>query len=150
MTSASLKNGAKTPKTGNNMTNITSKTISIPVHSSRIYQFISDFNNLEKLMPEKVTNWSSTSDSCSFTIQGMATLNMKQGNNKENELVHMKADGKNPFHYDLNTHIQSVDENSTKVYIELNADMNPMVAMMAKKPLGNFVNILVETLAKQF
>jgi carbon monoxide dehydrogenase subunit G len=132
------------------MTNITSKTISIPVHSSRIYQFISDFNNLEKLMPEKVTNWSSTSDSCSFTIQGMATLNMKQGNNKENELVHMKADGKNPFHYDLNTHIQSVDENSTKVYIELNADMNPMVAMMAKKPLGNFVNILVETLAKQF
>ena len=141
-----------TPPTGINspMQNIKSKTQKISASPEQVYQFISDFNNLQKLMPDKVTNWSSTESTCSFTIQGMATLNMKQGNNKENELVHMKADGKNPFYYDLNTHIQNPEGNSCDVFIELNADMNPMVAMMAKKPLENFVNILVETLAKQF
>lgn len=131
------------------MTNIKSKTQTIAASAEKIYQFLSDFNNLEKLMPEKVSNWSSTMTTCSFTIQGMATLNMAQGNNKENELVHMKAEGKNPFHYDLNTHIASQGDDSTDVFVELNADMNPMVAMMAKKPLENFVNILVNELNKQ-
>jgi hypothetical protein len=87
---------------------------------------------------------------CTFTIQGMATLNMKQGNNKTNELVHMKADGKNPFHYDLFTRIANAGDDSCLVNIDLDADMNPMVAMMAKKPLENFVNILVSELSKQF
>ncbi len=131
------------------MTNITSKKQLIQAPASKIYQFLSDFNNLEKLMPSKVTNWSSTMTTCSFTIQGMATLNMAQGNHKENELVHMKAEGKNPFHYDLNSHIAAQGDDSSEVFVELNADMNPMVAMMAKKPLENFVNILVDELKKE-
>lgn len=131
------------------MTNIKSKKQIIQAPASKIYQFLSDFNNLEKLMPSKVTNWSSTMTSCSFTIQGMATLNMAHGNNKENELVHMKAAGKNPFHYDLNSHISAQGDDASEVFVELNADMNSMVAMMAKKPLENFVNILVEELNKQ-
>lgn len=132
------------------MQNIKSKQLSIAASSEQVYNFISDFNNLEKLMPEKVTNWSSTMSTCSFTIQGMATLNMKQGNNKVNDLVHMKADGKNPFHYDLYTRIAADGDHSCLVNIDLDADMNPMVAMMAKKPLENFVNILVSELSKQF
>jgi len=131
------------------MTNIKSNKQTISASAAKIYEFLTDFNNLEKLMPEKVTNWKSTMTTCSFTIQGMATLNMAQGNNKENELVHMKADGKNPFHYDLNTHIQAQGNDDAEVFVELNADMNPMVAMMAKKPLENFVNILVNELSKQ-
>lgn len=131
------------------MTNIKSEKQMIPASAAKIYTFLSDFNNLEKLMPSKVTDWKSTMTTCSFNIQGMATLNMVQGNNKENELIHMKAEGKNPFHYDLNTHIQAQGEDTADVLVELNADMNPMVAMMAKKPLQNFVNILVDELAKQ-
>lgn len=131
------------------MTNIKSEKQMIPASAAKIYTFLSDFNNLEKLMPSKVTDWKSTMTTCSFNIQGMATLNMVQGNNKENELIHMKAEGKNPFHYDLNTHIQAQGEDTSDVLVELNADMNPMVAMMAKKPLQNFVNILVDELAKQ-
>lgn len=131
------------------MTNIKSKKQTISASAAKIYAFLSDFNNLEKLMPSKVTDWKSTMTTCSFNIQGMATLNMTQGNNKENELIHMKAEGKNPFHYDLNTHIIAQSDNTAEVFVELNADMNPMVAMMAKKPLENFVNILVDQLGKE-
>ncbi|MBF8984749.1 hypothetical protein IZY60_14495 [Lutibacter sp. B2] len=101
-------------------------------------------------MPEKVVDWKSTMTTCTFTIQGMATLNMKQGQNKSNELVQMLADGKNPFQYDLNTFIAAHGEDASEIYLQLNADLNPMLAMMAKKPLENFVNILAEELSKQF
>ncbi len=132
------------------MHHIKSKTIAVSAPASRIYDFISDFNNMEKLMPEKVVDWKSTMTTCTFTIQGMATLNMKQGQNKSNEQVQMIADGKNPFQYDLNTLISSQGEDASEIYLQLNADLNPMLAMMAKKPLENFVNILAEELAKQF
>ena len=132
------------------MHHIKSKTIAVSASASRVYDFISDFNNMEKLMPEKVVDWKSTMTTCTFTIQGMATLNMKQGQNKSNEQVQMIADGKNPFQYDLNTLITEQGENSSEIYLQLNADLNPMLAMMAKKPLENFVNILAEELAKQF
>ncbi|NPD47394.1 SRPBCC family protein [Lentimicrobium sp. S6] len=132
------------------MHHIKSKTISVSASAPRVYDFISDFNNLEKLMPEKVVDWKSTMTTCTFTIQGMATLNMKQGQNKSNELVQMLADGKNPFQYDLNTFIAAHGEDASEIYLQLNADLNPMLAMMAKKPLENFVNILAEELSKQF
>jgi carbon monoxide dehydrogenase subunit G len=132
------------------MQTLKSDTQIIQASASRVFEFLSDFNNLEKLMPEKVTNWNSTMTNCSFTIQGMATLNMKQGENKTDSLIQMIAHGKNPFQYDLNTHIEAVDENQCRVHIVFNADMNPMLAMMAKKPLGNFINILVNELTKQF
>ena len=134
----------------NTMQKLTSDTKTIKASASKVYEFLSDFNNLEKLMPEKVTNWSSTMSTCSFTIQGMATLNMKQGNNTSNSLVQMLAHGKNPFHYDLNNHIEAKGDNECDVHIIFNADMNPMLAMMAKKPLVNFINLLVSNLVKEF
>lgn len=132
------------------MHHIKSKTIAVRASASRVFNFISDFNNMEKLMPEKVVDWKSTMTTCTFTIQGMATLNMKQGQNKSNEQIQMIADGKNPFQYDLNTFISSQGEDASEVFLQLNADLNPMLAMMAKKPLENFVNILAEELSKQF
>lgn len=133
-----------------NMQHIKSNTIQVKASSSQIFDFISDFNNLEKLMPEKVIDWSSTMTTCTFTIQGMATLNMKQGQHKTNEKVQMVSYGKNPFPFDLNTHIAENSEKESEVFIQLNAEMNPMLAMMAKKPLQNFVNILAKELAGQF
>ena len=130
------------------MKKLESKKQIVNASASEVYTFLNDFNNLEKLMPEKVSNWSSTEDTCKFTIQGMATLNMKQGKNEADALVQMVATGKNPFYYDLNNYIKAIDEGSCEVNIILNADMNPMLAMMAKGPLVNFINILVEELVK--
>ena len=33
--------------------------------SSEVYNFLTDFNNFQKLMPPQVTNWKSTADECS-------------------------------------------------------------------------------------
>ena len=59
------------------MATFKSDKITIQKSQEDIYAFLSDFNNFEKLMPEQVTNWQSTDESCSFTIQGMADLKMK-------------------------------------------------------------------------
>ena len=132
------------------MTTVTSNKKQITASAETIFTFLSDFNNLEELMPSKVVNWSSTPTSCAFTIDGMAHLNMAFGKNAENEKIEMISKGKNPFDYDLSTNIANVDDTKCEVHIIFNADMNAMIAMMAKKPLQNFVDVLVERLQKKY
>lgn len=132
------------------MTNITSHKKEVAASAETIYGFLSDFNNLQELMPSKVVNWSSTQTTCAFTIDGMAHLNMAFGKNIENEKIEMISEGKNPFTYDLNVNIFKTDQNKAEVYILFNADMNAMLAMMAKKPLQNFVDILVDRLQEKY
>ncbi len=132
------------------MTIITSHKKQIAASAETIYAFLSDFNNLQELMPSKVVNWSSTTTTCAFTIDGMAHLNMAFGKNVENEKIEMISEGKNPFTYDLSTNIFKIDETTSEVYIIFNADMNAMLAMMAKKPLQNFVDILVDRLQEKY
>jgi len=132
------------------MTTITSHKKQVAASAETIFAFLSDFNNLQELMPSKVVNWSSTATTCAFTIDGMAHLNMAFGKNIENEKIEMISEGKNPFTYDLSTNIFNVDEANSEVYIIFNADMNAMIAMMAKKPLQNFVDILVDRLQEKY
>lgn len=123
-----------------------SKRVEILCPANTIYSFLSDFNNFGKLMPPEITNWQSTATICSFTISGMADLNMDFGNCIYNELITMKANGKNPFDYFLKLHLKEINHDKIGVYIEFQADLNPMIAMVASAPLNNFVNLLVDKL----
>ena len=128
------------------MTSFKSDKIIINRSPEELFAFLSDFNNFEKLMPEQVTNWKSTNESCSFTIKGMADLAMKMGQQTEFSQITYNSEGKKPFAFDLNTHFNSVDDDQTETQIILNADLNPMLKMMAGRPLQNFVNLLVNKL----
>ena len=128
------------------MTSFKSDKITINKPAEEIFVFLSDFNNFEKLMPEQVTNWRATKENCSFTIQGMADLAMKMGQRTEFTTVTYISDGNKPFAFDLNTYFNAVDAHKTETQIILNADLNPMLKMMAGRPLKNFVNLLVNKL----
>ena len=131
------------------MTSFKSDKILINKSQEDLYAFLSDFNNFEKLMPEQVTNWKATNDSCSFTIKGMADLAMTMGQQTEYSQITYNSVGEKPFRFDLKTHFSLAGNNQTETHIILNADLNPMIKMMASRPLQNFVNLLVNKL-KEF
>ncbi|MCD6091056.1 MAG: SRPBCC family protein [Bacteroidales bacterium] len=132
------------------MTTITSHKKTIAASAETIFEFLSDFNNLQDLMPNKVVNWNSTMTTCAFTIENMAHMNMAYGKNIKNEKIEMVSEGKNPFTYDLSTNISKIDESNSEVSVVFNGDMNAMIAMMAKKPLQNFVDVLVDRLQEKY
>lgn len=107
-----------------------------------IYEFLADFGNFEKLMPPQVTDWKSDSESCSFNIQNMATLGMRYRSRIPNSRIDIIADGKVPFSFDLQCFIDETGTETSRVKLQFNADLSPMLMMMASRPLGNFINIL--------
>jgi hypothetical protein len=58
------------------MTLIESK-VSINKPINEVFEFLSDLNNHQQLMPENIYNWSSTKDEAKFTIQNMFHLSQK-------------------------------------------------------------------------
>jgi len=108
-----------------------------------MYGFLSDFRNFEKLMPEQVVNWIADKLSCSFTIRNMGDLNLRIAETENDARVHIKSAGKTPFDFDLIARMAPSGDDATEVHFEMNADMPPMILMMAKKPLQNLVNHMV-------
>lgn len=128
------------------MTRIESNKTSVNKSSEEVFNFLSNFNNFQKLMPEQVTNWQSTEDECSFTIAGMASLGMKIVEKKPNELIKVIRNGNAPFDFTLECLLNEKSPAESEVQLAFNADLNPMLKMMAVKPLTNFLNILVQKL----
>ena len=111
-----------------------------------IFHFLNDFNNFEKLMPEQITDWAATKENCSFEISGMATIELRITEIKEPEFQKIESEGKSPFPFSLLTNLDAIDPQNTSVVFEIDADINPMMSMMVKKPLQNIVDIMTDKL----
>jgi hypothetical protein len=128
------------------MTSIESGSLSIEQPAEKLFSFLSDFNHFQQLMPPQITNWQSTSDTCSFTIQGMATLELRIVEKLPFQSIRMLAEGKTPVPVEMKWHFESPSEVSSLASLTLLTDMSPMLLMMAKGPLENFVKLLVQKL----
>ncbi len=128
------------------MTKIESKHKTIKYSSETIFNFLSDFNNFEGLMPSKVSDWTSTKDSCYFSISGIANLGMKIIEKEAFTQIKMIDDGKVPFTFEFIIDIETVDANSSVVKLTFNAQLNAMLKMVAVNPLKDFLESLLEHL----
>jgi hypothetical protein len=127
------------------MTEFKSNPVPINAPENYIYNFLIDFNNFEKLVPEQIVQWKSTHGSCSFTIQGMADLALVMGEKKEFSLITYNSSEPSPFDFYLQFIIDKTTIGSLVTCI-LKARLNPMIKLMASRPLQNFVTILAEKL----
>lgn len=128
------------------MTTFNSDQVYIERSDKQIFDFLSDFNNFQKLMPPQVSDWQSSSEHCSFNIQNMATLEMRYESKSPYNHIKIVSEGKSPFKFDLQCFIDKADNFNSNVSLQLNADLNVMLKMMASKPLANFINVLANKL----
>jgi carbon monoxide dehydrogenase subunit G len=129
------------------MTRIESKERLINHSNEKIFTFLSDFRNFENLMPSKVTNYTATEESCYFSISGIASLGMRIVEREPHTRLKMLSDGKVPFDFDFNVNITESDQ-ASKVSLVFNAKLNAMLKMVAVKPLGDFLEQLLDELEK--
>jgi len=128
------------------MTRIESKERVISQNQSALFSFLCNFNNFENLMPEKVSNWTSTNETCYFNIAGIANLGMKITEKKQPSFIKIIDDGKVPFSFQFFIYIRENDLQSTSVKLVFDAELNAMLKMVAVKPLTQFLEDLLDHL----
>jgi carbon monoxide dehydrogenase subunit G len=126
-----------------------SHKVQLQVTVEKAYAFLRDLNNLQKLMPEQIINWQSTEDSCSFDIKGMAHISMERAETIQNRQVRIISKPENPIDLEIRVNLEKQTGNQTTLWIELTADLSPMLKLMVSGPMQNLVNIMADKLKFQ-
>jgi carbon monoxide dehydrogenase subunit G len=130
------------------MGKIESKITKSEHSDEKLYAFVTDFNNFGSLIPEdKIKNWQSNKDSCSFTIDGIGSAGLKIIEKEPNNLVKITSEGSSPVNFLMWIQLKKVEENDTRIKITIDPQVNMMMMTMVKKPLKEFVDMLAERMS---
>jgi len=121
-------------------------TVNQPVE--KVYAFLADMNNHEKLMPENIYNWSSTVDDANFTIQNMAKIAIKISSRIPNQELIAIPSEKAPFDMELKWTVADNGDGTTTATHIISADLNMMMKMLAAGPLKNLADHQTERLSE--
>jgi len=121
------------------MTIIESK-VSINKPVNEVFDFLSDLNNHQQLMPDNIYNWSSTKDEAKFTIQNMAKLALKVSSITKNKEIIVKPSEEAPFELELKWTVTEDGEGKTEATHTISADLNMMMKMIVSGPLQKLVD----------
>ena len=105
------------------------------------FAIVSDMRNIPALLPEQVINVQANEDNLSFTVQGMGSIALRVSQRITYSLVQLVPVGKTPFQFVLSIKIAGLGNNCRVMY-EIDAELNPLMAMMAKRPLQNLVDMM--------
>jgi hypothetical protein len=126
------------------MTRIESEKVTINKSQGEVFSWFANVNNYKAIMPAQVEDWNATENDCSFTIKGMATLGMAIEEKTPDSFIRLAKKGKAPFDFSLLVNIAAIKENESELQLIFDADLNPLLKMMAVSPLTNFLNMLVK------
>ena len=120
----------------------------VPKNIKDVYEFVIELKNFEQLMPDSIDKFEVLdNDTFLFALKGMPQIVLKRNNQQPyNKLVLGAASEKLPF--TLEVDIDSKNDNETDVVLSFTGEFNPMMAMMIKTPITNFMNALSDNLSR--
>ena len=116
-----------------------------------IFHFLADFSNFNSLISaDRIKNWKATRDTCSFTLDGLGDLGMKIIEREPFKLIKVTGDENSKFDFFFWIQLKKMAEMDTRIKLTIHAEINPLVQAMAKKPLQNFLDLLIDHLEQYF
>ncbi|MFW5805703.1 MAG: SRPBCC family protein [Bacteroidales bacterium] len=125
---------------------VISKTGKIPYQSERVYTFLSDFRNFDRLVPPDAGGWSSTEDTCRFKIKGQE-IGMEIMDREPNKTIKIRGAEDSSFPFLFWIQLKEVAAYDTRTRLTLHADVNMMLKLALKKQLQKALDQLVDQMA---
>ncbi len=127
--------------------NLESQKVTVAKSSKEVFEFLLDLKNFEQLMPENTQKFEVDGDSFLFALKGMPEIRLVLKDKTEFSNITLgAASSKLPF--TLSGNLTEVSENECQAQLVFNGDFNPMMAMMVKKPLSKFIEVLADNISK--
>lgn len=113
-----------------------------------VFEFLTDLKSFETLMPENIDKFELINENrFLFSLKGMPEIVLERKNQTPySQIVLGAASEKLPF--TLTANIVGKNENESEVALSFEGQFNPMMGMMIKKPITNFMGTLSENLGK--
>lgn len=116
-----------------------------------IYSFLSDCNNFQQFAThDKVQNWQSDNESCSFTVDGIGDLSFRIVDKQPSNLIKFSIENAQAENIFLWIQLKNVNNDDTRIKLTAKLDINPLAKMFVSKPLKQGLDKIVETLEKVY
>jgi carbon monoxide dehydrogenase subunit G len=130
------------------MAKIESKITKSEMSDEKLYDFVTDFNNFENLIPaDKIKDWKSDGDSCTFSIDGIGSAGLRIIEREPHTMVKITSEGSSPVNFLMWIQLKKISDNDTRIKITIDPQVNMMMMTMVKKPLKEFVDMLAERMS---
>jgi len=132
-----------------NLSYFESRSGKLTCSSEEVYTFVTDIRNFERFIPQgTISNWLSDRESCSFNVSMLGTVSLRLAEKEMFKKVVYNGDALKKNDFTLVLDIVNSAKNTAEVIVSLNADLNPMLKMMASKPIVQFLEMLVNEMEK--
>lgn len=112
--------------------------------SEDVFDFATDIRNFEQFIHQgNFDNWKASRDECTFTVPVAGMVNVRVTEKVAGKKVVYMGDALQNNNFVITLNIEQDRENMTRVSIVFDAEMNPVLKMMADKPLNIFLEKLV-------
>jgi len=112
--------------------------------SEKAFIFVTDIRNFERFVSEgTINNWQAEKESCSFSVSMLGTVTLRIAQKEKFSKVVYNGDALKKNDFELVLHITGNNNTPADVKVTLNADLNPMMKMIAAKPIGQFLEMLI-------
>jgi hypothetical protein len=113
-------------------------------NAEEVFAFVTDIRNFEQFIPNgTINNWYAERESCSFNVLMVGVVTVRLAEKEKFNKVVFNGDALKKNDFSLTLHISDNIENTADVKVMLSADLNPMMKMMTSKPIGQFMEILI-------
>lgn len=129
---------------------IKGNTVLVNTTQIETFNFLKDSNNLIHLLPQdKISDFQSTNEMCSFKVQGGIIISLLQDGSNGADILYMKSGEKSPFPFRLSI-VMKNKEGQTEGYIQFDGEVNMFLKMMVERPLTSLFNHMATKLQEHF
>ena len=113
-----------------------------------VFNYISDFRNFSGLLPQdRLSNMQIDREKIIFDIQGLGTVGLEIKEKQPFSVLTVGATADSSADFTFIIYINETGEESSEVKLKLKANLNMFVEMMARSPLQQFVDLMVDKLS---
>ena len=129
---------------------IDSTKVIVNASQQDIFDFLTDSNNIKELLPQdKISDFKSDKDQCSFKVQGGVIISLIQDGNDGLDVIKLKSGEGTPFPFKLFIKT-SPQGGQCEGFIHFDGEVNMFLKMMVEKPLTNLFNYMSNKLQEKF
>ncbi|MET2985469.1 SRPBCC family protein [Aureibaculum conchae] len=127
--------------------NLETNKVTVKKSQKEMFEFLSNVENFEQIMPENTDKFEAKEDSFLFALKGMPEIRLKIEETTPSEKIVLGSTS-DKFPFTLTGNIISIDDDNSEVQLLFDGKFNPMMAMMIKNPIQKFISTLSENIEK--
>lgn len=129
---------------------IDSNKVIVGASTEQVLDFLADANNLIHLLPQdKISDFTSSTEQCSFKVQGGVIISLIEDGREGNDRLFLKSGASSPFPFRLTVFVTPKDA-GCEGYLHFDGEVNMFLKMMVEKPLTNLFNYMSDKLRERF